>query len=80
MIASEPKIVKYLDIPIQHCNDTILKAMNRRDTKAELLEKVGDKMIRTGPEAYTPFRVIINKMPMDEFSCAAEFYCNHSAS
>ena len=49
-------------------------------TKAELLEKVGDKMIRTGPEAYTPFRVIINKMPMDEFSCAAEFYCNHSAS
>ena len=32
-------------------------------TKAELLEKVGDKMIRTGPEAYTPFRVIINKMP-----------------
>ncbi len=49
-------------------------------TKAELLEKVGDKMIRTGPEAYTPFRNIINKMPMDEFSCAAEFYCNHSAS
>ena len=37
-IAREPKIVKYLDIPIQHCNDGILKAMNRRDTKAELLE------------------------------------------
>ena len=36
-IAEEPKIVKYLDIPIQHCNDGILKAMNRRDTKAELL-------------------------------------------
>lgn len=36
-IAAEPKIVKYLDIPIQHCNDGILKAMNRRDTKAELL-------------------------------------------
>ena len=36
-IAAEPKIVKYLDIPIQHCNDAILKAMNRRDTKAELL-------------------------------------------
>ena len=33
VIAGEPKIVKYLDIPIQHCNDTILKAMNRRDTK-----------------------------------------------
>lgn len=37
-IAREPKIVKYLDIPIQHCNDGILKAMNRRDTKVELLE------------------------------------------
>ena len=37
-IAEEPKIVKYLDIPIQHCNDGILKAMNRRDTKAELLD------------------------------------------
>ncbi len=35
-IAQEPKILPYLDIPIQHCNDTILKAMNRRDTKAEL--------------------------------------------
>ena len=35
-IAEEPKIVKYLDIPIQHCNDAILKAMNRRDTQAEL--------------------------------------------
>ena len=30
--------MKYLDIPIQHCNDTILKAMNRRDTKADLLD------------------------------------------
>ena len=29
-IAEEPKIVKYLDIPIQHCNDTILEKMNRR--------------------------------------------------
>ncbi len=37
VIAAEPKIVHYLDIPIQHCNDGILKAMNRRDTKAELL-------------------------------------------
>ncbi len=29
-IANEPKIVKYLDIPIQHCNDAILEKMNRR--------------------------------------------------
>ena len=36
VIASEPKIVKYLDIPIQHVNDTILKKMNRRGDKAFL--------------------------------------------
>jgi len=36
-IAAEPKILNYLDLPIQHCNDKVLKAMNRRDTKAELL-------------------------------------------
>ena len=29
-IAAEPKIVKYLDIPIQHCNSNILNLMNRR--------------------------------------------------
>ena len=37
-IAEEPKILKYLDIPIQHCNDAVLKAMNRRNTKEELTE------------------------------------------
>ena len=40
-IAAEPKILKYIDLPIQHCNDTVLKAMNRRDTKAALLELLG---------------------------------------
>ena len=30
VMAQEPKIVKYLDIPIQHCNSRILKLMNRR--------------------------------------------------
>ena len=36
VIASEEKIVKYLDIPIQHINDAILKRMNRRSTGAEI--------------------------------------------
>ena len=36
-IAAEPKICKYIDMPIQHCNDTILKAMRRRETHAGLL-------------------------------------------
>ena len=36
VIAAEPKIVKYLDIPIQHCNDKVLKLMNRRGDNAYL--------------------------------------------
>lgn len=54
VIASEPKIVKYMDIPIQHVNDKILKRMNRRGTKAELDElfaklraRIADVVIRT---------------------------------
>ena len=35
-IASNDKVVKYLDIPIQHINDGILKAMNRRGTGGEI--------------------------------------------
>jgi len=36
VIASEDKIVKYLDIPIQHINNGILKAMRRRGTGDEI--------------------------------------------
>jgi ribosomal protein S12 methylthiotransferase len=36
VIASERKIVKYLDLPIQHADDKILKLMNRRYTRQEL--------------------------------------------
>ena len=53
-IASEPKIVKYLDIPIQHCNDKVLSLMNRRgsgeyirDLFKTLREKVPGIVIRT---------------------------------
>lgn len=40
-IAEEPKIVKYLDIPIQHCNKDILKLMNRRGDRQMLTELFG---------------------------------------
>ena len=36
VIAREEKIVKYLDIPIQHIDDAILRRMNRRGTGAEI--------------------------------------------
>ena len=41
VMASEPKIVKYLDIPIQHCNDRILRLMNRRGDGAFLRQLFG---------------------------------------
>lgn len=54
VMAREEKIVKYIDIPIQHCNDEILKRMNRPSTKAELKmliaklrEKMPDIVLRT---------------------------------
>ena len=49
-------------------------------TKRALIERAGERMIRTGPDAYTPFREILEKLPLDSFSCAAEFYSCHSAS
>jgi ribosomal protein S12 methylthiotransferase len=40
IVANEPKIVKYLDMPIQHTNDRVLSSMNRRLTKAKLFDLV----------------------------------------
>ena len=54
VIAEEPKIVKYLDIPIQHLSDKILRAMNRRgngalisDVISTLREDIPDLVLRT---------------------------------
>ena len=54
VMATEPKIVKYLDIPIQHCNSEILKRMNRRGDGdflraliAKLRERIPGLVIRT---------------------------------
>lgn len=43
-IRREPKICHYLDIPIQHASDRVLKAMGRRTTRAEITERI--RMIR----------------------------------
>ena len=61
-IADEEKVLPYLDIPIQHCNDKVLKAMNRRGDKAELLalfrklrERIPDLVLRTSLITGLPF-------------------------
>lgn len=40
-IKTEDKVCKYLDIPIQHASDRILKRMGRRTTKADLTAVIG---------------------------------------
>ena len=54
VMAREPKIVKYLDVPIQHCSDKILKLMNRRGDGAflrglfaKLRERIPGIVLRT---------------------------------
>lgn len=37
VLANNPKVCKYLDLPIQHCSDPVLKKMNRRTTKEDLI-------------------------------------------
>ncbi len=41
VIAREHKILNYIDIPLQHINDKLLTAMNRRGTKAEIVALLG---------------------------------------
>lgn len=46
LIVAEPKICNYIDLPLQHINDDILRRMNRKDRKADivtLLQKVRSK-------------------------------------
>lgn len=54
VMATQPKIVKYLDIPIQHCNSKILKLMNRRgdgqflrELFAKLRSRIPGLVVRT---------------------------------
>lgn len=43
LVASEPKILKYVDLPLQHADDGVLQAMHRKDRREDietLLEKI----------------------------------------
>lgn len=86
-IASEPKICHYLDLPIQHCNDGILKRMGRRTSKQQLVEKIEklrsaipDIALRTTliagfpgetPEAHEEMMQFVNDMEFDRLGCFA---------
>lgn len=48
VIKNEPKICKYIDLPLQHINDRILKLMHRRTTKNDILKLI-DKIRKKIP-------------------------------
>ncbi len=49
VMKEQPKICNYLDLPIQHASDRILKAMGRRTSKSELVDIVS-KLRREIPD------------------------------
>lgn len=83
--AAEPKIVKYLDIPVQHGSNSVLKRMNRivtreqiRDTVNKLRAKVPEVAIRTSvmvgfpgetEEEFGDLRDFVSEMKFDHLGC-----------
>lgn len=80
VFAREPKVVKYMDIPIQHINNRVLKRMGRKNTKEEtealikkLREKIPDLTIRTTLIAGFPGETEEEFLELLEFVKKAEF-------
>ena len=84
-IRDQEKITNYIDLPLQHANDRILKAMNRRGTVDEIrntIEKlraeIPDVVIRTtfitgfpgeDEEAFEDLAAFVNEMEFDRLGC-----------
>ena len=78
---TQPKFCHYLDLPIQHCNDRILKRMGRRTSRADLeqiigrlRERIPDIALRTTliagfpsetPEEHEEMMQFVNDMEFD---------------
>lgn len=74
VMATEPKVVKYLDIPIQHCNKDVLKAMNRGQDKEVLTKLFND--IRKKVDGVTLRTTLITGFPgetKEQFEELCEF-------
>ncbi len=79
-IAREKKVCNYLDMPIQHCSDDILKRMGRRTTKSEikatvnkLRTRIPDIILRTTLIAGFPGETEEHHQEMMEFVDEMEF-------
>ncbi len=71
-IASSPKIAKYIDIPVQHYSDKILKLMNRRATGAQI-EALVNKLHARGITVRTTLMVGFPGETETEFGELCEF-------
>lgn len=87
VMASEPKVCKYLDIPLQHISDRILKSMKRGSTKEQinaLLDKIREKVpgvaLRTTlivgypgetPEEFEELKAWVQGQRFDRMGCFA---------
>ena len=87
LIANEEKLVPYLDIPIQHASDKILKKMNRRGNSADIRalitkirEKIPEITLRTSlitgfpdetEEDFTALAEFVNEIKFDRLGCFA---------
>ncbi|MDD4898977.1 MAG: MiaB/RimO family radical SAM methylthiotransferase [Candidatus Omnitrophica bacterium] len=58
IIRDEPKVCKYIDLPIQHINGRILKLMQRKTSKSDILRLI-DKIRKVIPEAAIRTSVIV---------------------
>ena len=86
-IASEPKLVKYLEIPIQHCDADILSRMNRWGSEEELealfahiREKIPNVILRTTlitgfpgetEEQFSKLAEFVQRVRFDRLGCFA---------
>ncbi len=86
-MAKQPKVLNYIDLPLQHADDNILKAMNRRgdsaylrETVNKIREKLPDAVIRTtfivgfpgeGEEEFENLAEFVNEMEFDRLGCFA---------
>ncbi len=84
-MASDKKILHYMDLPLQHADDRILKAMNRKGTNEELRTLIGklrtampDIVIRTtfmtgfpgeDEDAFDNLALFVNEMEFDRLGC-----------
>ena len=57
-IRDNPKVCKYIDMPVQHGSDTVLKAMNRKSLKADI-EAVVKKMQQQIPDMAIRTTIIV---------------------